>query len=357
MLIGIDGNEANVKNRVGIGQYAYNALKHLYKKDHENHYFIYLKNPPLPDLPQPSTKWHYKVFGPQKLWTKFALPLTLYTQKEKLNLFFSLGHYSPHFCPFPTICSIMDLSYIKYPEQFTKKDLYQLTNWTKNSINNSKHIITISEFSKQEIVNFHHIDPSKITVAYPGVSPPKKISNYYPLDTNYFLYLGTLKPNKNIPFLIESFSNFHSTNQNFKLIIAGKKGWLFNEIFKTIKKLNLEQQIIFTDYITESKKWALLKKAKALIIPSLYEGFGIPAIEAMSVGTPVIASNTSCLPEIVGKAGILIDPTKKKQLTQAMFEVLKPKIKQNLTKLGLLQASRFTWNNTVNSILKAFDKV
>ena len=125
MIIGIDGNEANVTNRVGVGQYAFHSLLALYDLDQTNQYHIYLKNPPLTDLPPQRKNWQYHVFGPSFLWTKIALPLHLYLDQIKLDLFYSPSHYSPMFSPFPTVPTIHDLGYLQFPQQFTKKDFYQ----------------------------------------------------------------------------------------------------------------------------------------------------------------------------------------------------------------------------------------
>lgn len=216
MLIGIDGNEANIKNRVGVGQYAFNLICSLHKLDKQNSYIVYLKEQPLADLPLQTDNWKYKVFGPKKLWTKFSLPLILYTQKEKLDLFFSPSHYSPQFSPVPTIPTIHDLGYLKFQEQFTRKDLYQLINWTKYSIKKAAHIITVSNFTKDQLQKVYGIKPERMTIAYNGVGDIPKISksdidstlSKFKIDTPYFLYLGTLKPNKNISFLIKGFSLF-----------------------------------------------------------------------------------------------------------------------------------------------------
>jgi glycosyltransferase involved in cell wall biosynthesis len=367
MIIGIDGNEANIENRVGVGQYAYNLLLSLYKLDSKNQYIIYLKNPPLKDLPISKPNWQYRVFGPQKLWTKFALPLRLYTQKEKLNLFFSLSHYSPSFSPFPTIPTIHDLGYLQYQDQFTKKDLYQLINWTKQSIKKAAHIITVSNFSKKEIEKTYNINPEKISVAFNGVGEIPKISQIdcekvlskFQITKPYFLYLGTLKPNKNIPFLIKSFSLYLRSNiddRRSKLVIAGKKGWLFQEIFETVKKEKTENNVIFTDYINELEKWFLYKNAIALVIPSLYEGFGIPALEAMKSGTPVIASSIDSLKEVVENSGLLIDPLNNQDLIDKMIKISDPKIREKYSVLGLKQAQKFTWDNTAKSVLDVFNK-
>lgn len=366
MLIGIDGNEANIKDRVGIGQYAYNLLTHIYKLDKKNNYIIYLKNPPLSDLPKPSKKWQYKIFGPKKLWTKFALPIKLYTQTKPLDLFFSPSHYLPHFSPCPTVCSIMDLGFLKYSDQFTKKDLYQLTNWTRHSIKKAHHIITISKFTKNQIIKLYNTIPNKITIAYPGISIPPKVNKLNSLESfknlkleirNYFLYLGTLKPSKNISFLIKSFAKFLQCNPELiekHLVIAGKKGWFFQNIFSLVKKLNLQNKVIFTDYITEKEKWILLKNTKTLIIPSLYEGFGIPAIEAQKLGTPVLSSNIPVLKEILHNSALFFNPKKQDQLVNAMQQIHNPKIHKKYSKLGLKNSKPFNWNQTSQQILQVF---
>jgi len=379
MIIGIDGNEANVKNRVGVGQYAFNLITQLNKIDKNNQYIIYLKNRPLSDLPKPSKDWQYLVFGPKKFWTKFALPLKLYTQKEKLNLFFSPSHYSPNFCPCPTIPTIHDLGYLESKNQFTKKDLYQLINWTKKSIKKASQIITVSEFSKSEILKFYKINPKKITVAYNGTDNPLKISqkiqhqilsSYNLLSKNYYLYLGTLKPNKNIPFLIESFAQFLKQEKKSSLhqgrmsegqvglVIAGKKGWLFEEIFNTVKKEGIEDKVIFTDFVSDSQKWTLYQHAKALILPSLYEGFGIPVIEAMKTNTPVIASNISPLKEVIANNGFYFNPTKQKDLVNQLIKLdsLKPSEIKKITDKAKIRADLFTWTNTAKSVLQVFEK-
>ncbi len=367
MLIGIDGNEANIPNKVGVGQYAFKLLWYLYKLDQKNSYLIYLKEDPSKDLPPESKNWQYRVFGPNKMWTRFALPFKLFTQKERLNLFFSPSHYSPVFSPFPTIPTIHDIGYLQFQNQFTKKDLYQLINWTKESIKKSSHIITVSQFSKDEIIKTYQVDPNKITIAYNGVDASPKIdqkiqnqilSSYDLQSKNYYLYLGTLKPNKNIPFLIKSFALFlRSTNYGLtpKLVIAGKKGWLFNEIFTLVKSENLENKIIFTDFINESQKTTLYQNAIATVLPSTYEGFGIPAIESMKLGTPVIVSNIPPFKEVVQNSGLFIDPTDTNDLCQKMVEISNPKTREKYSKLGKTRADRFTWDSTAKSVLQVFE--
>ena len=143
------------------------------KIDSKNSYFIYLKEPPLNDLPKERAGWQYKVVGPKKFWTQLGLPLKLFGQKEKLDVFYSPSHYAPRFSPMPTIVSIMDLWHHRRPEQFDKKDLYRLLNWEKYSVKNSSRIVTISEFTKSEIIKFYNYTAKRITVAYPGYTKLK----------------------------------------------------------------------------------------------------------------------------------------------------------------------------------------
>jgi glycosyltransferase involved in cell wall biosynthesis len=360
MLIGIDGNEANLSTRVGVGQYAFNILSELYLLDKTNQYIIYLKDNPLDDLPKPRQNWQYKIFGPSKFWTRLALPFKLFIQKEKLNLFYSPGHYLPILCPFSMVCTIHDIGYLQFKEQFTNKDFYQLVNWTKDSLKKSVHITTVSEFSKTEIINTYSINPSKISVVPNGVGEPPKISpkqsentlNKFSIKRPYFLYLGTLKPNKNIPFLINAFSKI----KNYNLVIAGKKGWLYDEIFKLVTNLKLQDKVIFTGFVNDFDRWALYKNAQSTVLPSTYEGFGIPALESMKAGTPVIVSDIPPFVEVVGKAGIYIDPHSTKTLVSALNSVIDPKTRQNLINLGLVQSANFTWTNSAVSLLKVFQR-
>ncbi len=368
MIIGIDGNEANTTNKVGVGQYALQLLTKISKIDTKNKYIIYLKNPPNHDLPKPSQNWQYRVFGPQKLWTKFALPLHLFFHKDKLNLFFSPSHYSPSFCPCPTIPTIHDLGYLQFQNQFTKKDFYQLKNWSYKSIKKAKHIITVSQFSKDEIIKTYHIKPNNITIAYNGVENPPKInpkiqqnilSDYSLKANNYYLYLGTLKPNKNIPFLIKSFSILlKAKNYSLptKLVIAGKKGWLYDEIYKTVKQEGIEDSVVFTDFVTEEQKWTLYQHAIASVLPSTYEGFGIPAIESMKVGTPVIVSNIPPFKEVVQDCGLFINPNDSFDLSQKMIEINDPLVRSKFSKLGKTQANKFSWNSTAKAVISVFEK-
>lgn len=374
MLIGIDGNEANIKNRVGIGQFAYGVISSLEKLDKQNSYLIYLKNPPVEDLPKPRKNWQYLVFGPKKYWTQLALPLKLLTQKNKPNIFYSPSHYGPRFSPVPTVISLMDLWHHRHPEQFAKRDLYQLTAWEKYSVKKASQIVTISEFSKKEIMAVYKLPENKITVAYPGFTnyqfsisnfksnSNSKISNVkkkFNIKDDYFLYLGTLQPKKNIEGLIKAFAEIQNKKNKIQLVIAGKKGWLFEQIFSLVKELKIQDRVVFTGFVDEQDKPFLMLGAKAFVLPSFYEGFGIPVLEAMALGVLVIASNAASLPEVGGEAAIYCDPDKTESISKAMEKVLNLNDNQRneIIEQGYKQALKFSWEKCGKKILETLEKL
>ena len=371
MKIWIDGYEANVLQRLGSSQVAFELIKSLEKIDRKNDYLILLPNSPLDDLPKERKGWKYKIIKPKRLWTRIALPLILYSAKKKPDLFFSPTHYIPRFSPVKRIVTIFDLSFLHFPKMFEGKDLWQLTNWTKFSVENADQIITISNFSKKDIISSYKVDKNKVTVAYPGYDKQNfkfQISNFklneikskYQVGDNYIIYIGTIQPRKNLIRLIEAVSRIDS----LILVIVGKttgegkKGWMYEDTLVTPKRLGIEERVRFLGFIPTEDLPSLVSGAKAFILPSLWEGFGIPVVEAMACGTPVIVANISSLPEVVGPAGLLVDPYSIDQIEQAIrIMVSDKKIRQKYAKAAVLQAGKFSWEKMAEIVLKTFEKM
>lgn len=168
MKIGVDGNEANVEKRVGVSVYALNIIKYFYKvANNDKQFIIYLKDSPLPDLPKENKYFKYRVISGKFLWSQIFLPLHLYLNRE-IDIYFSPAHYLPRFCPVPQVVTIHDLAYLYYPEDFTKKDLWQLINWTKFSVNKAVKIIAVSKTTKKDIIKNYGVNEDKISVVYNG---------------------------------------------------------------------------------------------------------------------------------------------------------------------------------------------
>ena len=306
MIIGVDGNEANTEKRVGVGQYSL-ALLGFWQKwaNKENQFWVYLHGPANEKiLPPPRPYFSYLPFGPQKFWTQFALPAKLYFQKEKPGVFFSPAHYSPRFSPIPTVLTIHDLAFFYYPQEFKTRDLWQLKRWTAYSVKKARQIIAVSQNSKKDLIRFYRLPDEKISVVYNGYdrerfSPKKnkreigRARKKYQTGADYLLYVGTLQPRKNIISLIKAFPSILNQDQRrrktLKLVIAGKKGWLFEPLFARVHELGLDERVHFLGFVADEDLPALFSGALAFVLPSLYEGFGFPVLEAMACGCPVVA--------------------------------------------------------------------
>jgi len=370
MIIAIDGNEANIKNRVGVNQFAFEVIWSIYQKTkaqkQKDQFLIFLKNQPRKDLPKQQSWWRYEVFGPKNLWTIFALSKRLIFGQPRPDVLYSPSHYGPILPIVPNIISIMDLGFLSWPNQFTKKDFFQLKYLTRLSVLTADKIIAISEFTKKNIISRYQISPGKITVAYPGWQKSRiKSKTYSQKDINqvkekfgikkeYLIYLGTLKPSKNVEKLIEAFSILKKKNQfkRLQLVIAGKKGWLYQTIFEKVKLLDSSQDIVFTGFILDFEAKILIANAQCFVLPSLFEGFGIPVLEAMAANTPVACANAGSLPEVVGKAALIFNPNDPADIAQAIEKILLNKsLRAKLIKAGQKRVKLFNWEECSRIIL------
>lgn len=374
MIIAIDGYEANVKARVGIGRYAYEILVHMYTELRERYiagalsdvYRLYLPDAPLPDMPKASPWWQYRVTGPKKFWTFIGLPMAIRKDVPKVDVVFSPTHYIPRFIQVPRVMSIMDLSYLKFPELFKRKDLHQLVHWTQYSASHATAVLTISEFSKNAIIDTYHVPESKVFVTYPGLSALQSMgtTEKYRIAKHYILSVGTIQPRKNYTRLIEAFASFLKLNKQkfglIDLVIVGKKGWLYEEILAAPAKYGVKDRVKFLDFVPDEDLPTLYKHALCFALPSLYEGFGLPVLEAMAEGCPVVVSSTSSLPEIAGKAGIYVTPEDVTSITQGLLTAVR---QRNLIqgrsriKKGLEQVKKFTWEEAAKQTIAVLEQV
>lgn len=371
--IWIDGSEANVSQRLGSGQVAFELIRNFAQINHINDITVLLPGIPLDDLPKESKSFHYKKLKITRLKTLIGIPLSLFSAKDKPDVYFSPSHYLPKFTPkeIRKVVTIFDLSYLHFSQMFKKGDLYKLTNWTKSSLKNADHVITISNSTKKDLLKNYEIGKNQITVAYPGYNDQlykpisdnlriNAIKEKYRIGENYIIYIGTIQPRKNLSRLIEAFVSI----DNLKLVIVGKtsgegkEGWMYEDILKLPEKLNISDKVIFTGFIDKEELKYLLNGAKAFILPSLYEGFGIPVIEAMACGIPVIVSDVSSLPEIVGSAGLLINPNSTDQIEMAIRNIITDKkLHERLAKKGIERAKRYSWKKMAKQVLKVLENV
>lgn len=372
--LAIDGNEANTPNRVGSNVYAYELLKALaplVKTNRNIRVTVLLSTPPLKDLPKTATNWRYKVVTPKLLWTQWALPIHLFLHAQEYQALFTPGHYAPRISSIPYISSVMDLAFLLYPDQFNKRDLLQLTNWTRYSVKNAQKVVAISEYTKTDITKWYGTKAEDIIVAPPAVTPPTitptakegaTVTKKFKITHPYIIHIGTIQPRKNILRLIEAFEKVNrklaanrkrNQPEKYQLVLVGKVGWLADPIIDRISQSPFTKDIIVTGFTTELEKQTLLAFSQCSAHLGLYEGFGIPALESLYAGTIPIVANTTSLPEVVGEAGVAVDPESVESIASAIYFVLSLTAKQRarLRRAARTKRQQFDWTISAKRIL------
>ncbi len=371
MKIGIDIRCLTESQYSGISEYTHNLLKSLFLIDSKNQYFLFYNSAKRLQVPKFNfSNITYKDFKyPNKI---FNLGISLFkiTAIDKMignvDVFltpsFLFTNLSSH-CK--KILVVHDLSFELYPEFFTlKKRLWHKLIGPKKLCQQADVIIAISENTKNDLINIYGIRPEKIKVIYQGInemffqpineSEKQKIKEKYNLPDNYLLYLGNLEPRKNVETLIMAFAKVK--DESVKLVITGGEAWKYKKIYQLWQKSPAQKRIKFLGYVDSNDKPALYSLAKIFIYPSIYEGFGLPPLEAMSCGTPVITSFNSSLVEAVGDAGLLIDPNNSNELGVVINQLLADQNLQNLLKnKGLKHCQQFRWAKAAAEVLKIIE--
>ncbi|MCA9370024.1 MAG: glycosyltransferase family 4 protein [Pseudomonadales bacterium] len=369
--ITIDGNEANVVNRVGSNVYAFQILKeieHQTRDDNALSFEVLLQSPPITELPKSRKGWRYRVIGPQPLWTQVALPLYLWKNKQRIGLHYTPGHYTPRFCPVQYVSSVMDLGFLAYPDQFLKKDLHKLRAWTAFSVKGAQKVVAISKYTKQDVCQVYGRDPADVIVAPPALnSNPQEVSQEkqralleeLAIATPYILFVGTIQPRKNLERLIKAFEILRTTQPEVQLVLAGKDGWLAEGIHQKAEQSSARDAIRFLGFVTEEQKAALYMSAECVVLPGLHEGFGIPPLEALQYGIVPVVANTTSLPEVVGEAGILVDPTSVESIADGVSRALSLSVqeKNNYSQKAAEQLKKYSWENSARTIVKTISSL
>ncbi len=368
-IVGIDGNEANVVNRVGVNNYAYEVLQNIHKLEDEwksnFEVVVYLKHQPLPHMPKPTKNFKYVVLMGGGQWILKTLMPHLYLTAHKPAVFWTPSHYIPPFAPMPRVCSIMDLGYLEFTEQFKKYDFWQLKLWTAWSIAHAQKVLAISETTRKDIVKRYPSAREKTITTLLGYDnqnyPPrtnseevKRVLNKYSIGLKYILFMSTLKPSKNIEGLLKAWSSVEKKYPDTQLVVAGKKGWLFDSIFSLAQKLQLQERVVFTDFIDEADKPILVANARCFVLPSFWEGFGLDVVSSMACGVPVVVSDRGSLPEVAGKAGIVVNPDDTHDIAQGIERVLSATKQEfsKMSKAGVEQATFFSWQKTARETIQ-----
>lgn len=366
------------KNKTGIGFYSEKIFRELLKtKDIKFHYegVIFKDNK---DISENLDFFHIKKLPVNYCWSEFPrgiknklfwffFPImSKIFFKKKIDIWHSFYFtIPPRKIDAKIIITIHDLIPFIYPNfmpnNFLNKEKYLLDLTRRCS--RADIIITVSEASKKDLIKYLDIDAEKIRIISPGIDTEKynnflvnDIRKKYNLRKKYILFLGALEPKKNIKNIIKSFEK--ANLQDIDLVIAGGKGWKYEEIFETYELSLYKKNIKMLDYIAEEDKIALYKEAEIFIFPSFYEGFGMPVLEAMAAGTPVITSNVSSLPEVAGGAAILVNPHSIDEISEAINKILiDEELKKRMIEIGLERAKYYTWSNSAKKLKKIYEEL
>ena len=338
--------------RAGIHQYIAQVLRHLPWEEGEPNYVVFTQQRNLfketagitaVSTPLPTENRLWRIFWEQVIWPWQAWRLNI-------GLLHSMAFVTPLLAPCPAVITVYDLSFLHFPERFPTLQRLYLSSQTRRSCLKARRIITISNASRQDVHHFFGVPLSNIDVIVPGVDevyrplPEADVAAFRAKQglERFMLHVGTLQPRKNIPVLIQALAQLN--DPAIKLVLVGGKGWLYDDIFKQVQAMGVEKQVIFTGYVPDDELPYWYNAAELLLFPSVYEGFGLPVVEAMACGTPVVASNSGSIPEAVGEAGLLFDPNDVESLVDRVTAVLTNKpLRDKLKAQGLQHAQTFSW--------------
>ena len=362
MTIAIDGSRAFLKQRTGIEEYSYQVIFHLREELKEESVVIYIRSDQEIDFDLPE-KWRVKQLWAPRLWTQCRLSLEMLFSKTDILLV--PAHTVPFIHPRNTIVVVHGLEYEFCPEAYSwfARWYMRLSIWYSCKV--AKTVICVSENTKKDVMRLYAVEQQKIVVFPEGYekkhaegSMSLKESFNGLVKTPYILFIGRLEERKNIIRYIDAFDQCKEEYQTeHQLVLVGKWGYGCEYIRKRIQKSRYRNDIVICGYVTEEEKWQLLHQAEVFLFATLYEGFGIPVLEAQSMGVPVITSATSSLPEVAGEGAILVDPMSILEITEALQQIVSNKtFRDAIIAKGYENVKRFSWEQCAKDIAHLMKK-
>ena len=359
-----------VYGRAGLGRYAQNLAAHLSHLEECRLSLFYNRSGAVTVPPElahlPTLSWPI----PTRAWRlAVALGTLLHTPWDPLmpgtQIFHATEHLLPPFRHIRSVLTVHDLIYVLFPEYHLPMNYHFLRLMMPRFARRADAIIAISECTRRDLVRLWQIPAEKVHVIYEGVDPRfadrpdaqamAHVRQRYSLPDRYALYVGTIEPRKNLPTLFEAWTQLRDRPP---LVVAGKKGWLFEETFARVEALDLSDIVHFTGFVADEDLPALYAGAELFVFPSLYEGFGLPVLEAMACGTPVITTTGGSLPEVAGDAALIVEPTDVDALRDALDRLLHDaSLRDDLSARGIDRVRRFSWERTAQETLAVYRRV
>lgn len=367
MLIGFEAS-ALQGCKSGVGYYAENLLGSMMKVAPE-HDFMLFSNRDMSAVwtPQASEKLYGERYFPVRAaWMQAVLPGSL--RRVRPDVCHFPNYLAPIFSDCPYVVTIHDMTLFITPRFHRFKKLVLDRTLIPHVARKASSIITVSRSARDDIVRYLKVPRSKVRVVMNAVSPAfhrvtdeaiiKAVHAHYGLHVPYILYVGTIEPRKNLVRLIQAFAQLKKRGLPHKLVLVGQPGWRCEPIYAEVEKQSLQREVIFTGYVRFEDLPALYSGAESMAFPSLYEGFGLPVLEAMACGTPVVTSVSSSLAEVAGDAALLVDPYSVREITEALHRIHTNRgIASDLSEKGFERAAHFTWENAARSTLELYEQV
>ncbi len=372
--IGIDYTPAYEQGG-GIGRYVRELVAALAELDSTTDYSLFvagasaaLASPITNNFSWKPTKVSPKWFA--RIWHRARIPLPVQLFVGAVDLFHATDFVLPPTLPvIPTVLTVHDLSFVHVPDSASPSLKKYLDIVVPRSVHAATHILADSEATRSDIISLYSVMPSKVTVLLSGVhaqfTPVNRFDwlmttriKYSLSDFPYIIAVGTVQPRKNYARLIQALTILHARGVKIHLVISGGKGWLDNPIYETITQTHMEEFVHFIGFADDADLPALYSAATCLAFPSLYEGFGLPILEAMACGIPVLSSNISSLPEVAGDAAILVDPYDVNAIADGLQQLIEDhQLRDILIKKGLSRVKEFTWQKSARQLLNLYQSL
>jgi glycosyltransferase involved in cell wall biosynthesis len=365
MLIGIDASRAVSAQPTGTENYSLYLIRALLHVGSAHRFRLYFNRAPAEGLFEQSERVVHRVLPFPRLWTHVRLAWEVLWHPP--DVLFVPAHVLPWAHPKRCVVTVHDLGYLYYPRAHTRWARWYLDRTTRFNARAARRIIADSEATRKDLVSHYGVDPGKIVVAYPAGAPDLRpvrepallsaVQARYCTGAEYFLYVGTLQPRKNLATLVQAFAQA-ALPAEVRLVLAGKKGWLYEDLLALVERLGLAGRVVLPGYVAAEDLPALLSGALAYVLPSWYEGFGLPVLEAMACETPVLCANASSLPEVAGDAALLIDPQDVAGWAQALGRIYRePALRAEMIARGRARARAFSWQRCAEEVLAVLEAV
>jgi glycosyltransferase involved in cell wall biosynthesis len=371
MRIGIDAT-ALPPQPVGAGNYIIELVRALHTLDSQHEFIIFAQQHGRELIGSPARTGFEWIDLPDHspvrrlIWEQIEFPNLL--KKQRIDLLHSLHYTRPLRLACRSIVTIHDMTFFLFPHLHTRAKRIFFPAMIRYSARAADALIAISESTRQDAIRILGLPPGKITSVPLGVRPEFRhvhdqtlkadVRARYHLPEKFLLFVGLVEPRKNLPLLLKSYHRVVSQGTHLPLVIVGRNGWMYEQVLELIASLGLTEAVHLAGYVSPEDLPIVYNLADVFIYPSLYEGFGLPPLEALACGTPVITTAISSMPEHIGQAGLLIPPGDEDALTQAIIRLLNDReLKSRLAILGPQQAAQFTWTRTAHQTLQVYENV